>query len=48
MTSEAIKLELTWWIDNIGSSFSTISHSNPEMTIYTDASLLGWGPFAIT
>lgn len=43
MTSEAIKLELTWWIDNIGSSFSTISHFNPEMTIYTDASLLGWG-----
>ena len=41
MTSEAIKLELTWWIDNIGSSFCTISHSNPEMTIYTDASLLG-------
>ena len=30
ITSEAIKLELTWWIDNIGSSFSTIYY----MTIF--------------
>ena len=35
--------DLEWWIDNIHSTYKLISHGNPTMTIYSDASLTGWG-----
>lgn len=37
------KLELQWWVDNIWHSHSPITVTNPNITIATDASALGWG-----
>ena len=36
---------LNWWISNIAHSFKKISHGQPALCIYTDASLEGWGAF---
>ena len=41
--SGAMKQELSWWIDKIVSSSCPISYPNPDLSINTDASLLGWG-----
>jgi len=35
--------ELHWWINNIDESFSNISKPDPDLIVYTDASLTGWG-----
>ena len=35
--------ELRWWFENVQQSFNPISHGNPDMTLVTDASKLGWG-----
>ena len=35
--------ELNWWISNIQHSYSNISHGKPDLVIYTDASMTGWG-----
>lgn len=37
------KKELAWWCSNIYSEIRLISRGNPEVTIKTDASLMGWG-----
>ena len=37
------KTELTWWIDNVLTASKPISHGNPDLTLTTDASNLGWG-----
>ena len=37
------KLELEWWIHNIPLSYKSLIPHPVEYTIYTDASLLGWG-----
>ena len=37
------KTELTWWIDNVLTVSKPISHGNPDLTLTTDASNLGWG-----
>ena len=42
LTREA-KSEITWWKDNILTSYSPIIRDNPSVIITTDASLLGWG-----
>ena len=41
--SEEMKKELQWWISNIHSQTKSISRGNPDITIKTDASLMGWG-----
>ena len=41
--SANVKNELMWWTENIYSQKRIISRGNPEATIKTDASLLGWG-----
>ena len=41
--SEEAKAEISWWRDNISSSWSPIQRDNPSMVLTTDASLLGWG-----
>ena len=41
--SDSAKSELTWWVQNITSTFNVISHGQPTFQITTDASLLGWG-----
>ena len=41
--SNEVKKELCWWITNIMSIFQHIHVPEPEITIYTDSSTLGWG-----
>ena len=38
-----VLLELKWWHDNITLVHRPVNQSNPDLTIFTDASLLGWG-----
>ena len=35
--------DIQWWIVNIPSSNYVISHGDPQITLYTDASTTGWG-----
>ena len=35
--------EISWWVDNISSASSAITHGSPDVSIKTDASLDGWG-----
>ena len=41
--SAKAKAEIQWWISNTNNSCHHISIPNPDITIYTDASLTGWG-----
>ena len=40
--SNEAKKELCWWITNIMSSLQHIHLPDPDITIYTDSSTLGW------
>ena len=40
---KARKPELKWWIDNLAQQKRHICHGTPSITIYSDASILGWG-----
>ena len=37
------KKQIYWWINNIFGSFACLNIPDPDITIYTDASLTGWG-----
>ena len=37
------KKEIYWWINNVLESFALLNIANPDITIYTDTSLTGWG-----
>ena len=37
------KTELTWWVNNILTASKLISHGNPDLTLTTDPSNVGWG-----
>ena len=37
------KVGMQWWINSIDNSCHHINIPNPDITIYTDASLAGWG-----
>ena len=37
------KKEIYWWINSIFESFAPLNIPDPDITIYTDASLTGWG-----
>ena len=41
--SNEVKKELCWRITNIMSSFQQSHVPDPDITIYTDSSILGWG-----
>ena len=44
MTVSALALaELKWWLNNVDKSYWFIQPSHPKVTIYSDASPLGWG-----
>ena len=36
-------VELRWWLNHVDKSYGFIRPSPPEVTIYSDASPLGWG-----
>lgn len=38
-----MKLELSWWIDNLSDQNRNIIHGNPDIFITSDASAFGWG-----
>ena len=41
--SPTAKSDLQWWVENIENVSKPISQGNPSYTLYTDASLQGWG-----
>ena len=42
LSSES-KVEVKWWLDNIDTAYNIILHPPVNFTIYSDASLQGWG-----
>lgn len=46
MSAQA-RTELSWWITNILTASKPISRSNPDLTLTTDASMVGWGAVCI-
>ena len=38
-----MKLDLFWWIENMYAQFRIIARGNPDITMQTDASVIGWG-----
>ena len=41
--SPTAKSDLQWWVENIENVSKPSSQGNPSYTLYTDASLQGWG-----
>ena len=41
--SDQAKDDLQWWIDNVTRSHGNIVETTPDFTIFSDASLSGWG-----
>ena len=41
--SELAKIDLKWWEDNILNASAPMVHDKPSLTVYSDASLSGWG-----
>ena len=37
------RADLKWWINNIDSSSKPVSHGDPSLSLYLDASKRGWG-----
>ena len=37
------KTKLTWWVNNVLTASKPISHGNPDLTLPTDVSNVGWG-----
>lgn len=46
--SDMAKSDLHWWIENITTTSNQTTHGNPQLTVYSDASLTGWGEFLMT
>ena len=40
--SQAAKIEVQWWIQNIDTADNEIYHKNPSLSLTTDASKSGW------
>ena len=41
--SDMARSDLQWWIENITDTSNTATHGNCQVTVYSDASLTGWG-----
>ena len=41
--TKGAKLEIEWWLENIDGTDNDIYVPNPDMALYTDASMTGWG-----
>ena len=37
------RVEVKWWLDNVDTAYNIIGHSPVNFTVYSDASLKGWG-----
>ena len=42
LSQEAI-IDLKWWVTALPTAYNLINHGEPQVTITTDASLIGWG-----
>jgi len=42
LSLEAI-IDLKWWVTALPSAYNLINHGDPQVTMTTDASLIGWG-----
>ncbi|XP_022780164.1 uncharacterized protein LOC111321522 [Stylophora pistillata] len=41
--SGSARADLNWWIANVHSSINPLDHHSPNVIVYSDASLTGWG-----
>ena len=41
--SEEMKQDLSWWVENVPNQKRIINRGNPDITLVSDASTLGWG-----
>ena len=37
--------DLHWWVNNVTFAFRNITQTNPDLTLTTDASTIGWGQY---
>lgn len=42
LSMEAIT-DLKWWVNELDTTYNLINHGDPQVTMTTDASLIGWG-----
>ena len=35
--------DLKWWVSELETTYNLINHGDPQVTMTTDASLIGWG-----
>ena len=42
-TSKEVIIDLKWWVTTLPTAYNLINHGDPQVTMTTDASLLGWG-----
>ena len=47
LSKEAI-IDLKWWVTKLPTAYNLINHGDPQVTMTTDASLIGWGCFIDT
>ena len=43
MSSRQGVADMKWWLDNLDDSCNDICHPPVDITLYSDASLMGWG-----
>ena len=41
--TDTIRAQVTWWLENISQQFRNIIIPDPQLHLYSDASLTGWG-----
>ena len=41
--SQEAKIDLNWWVRALPAAYNLINHGDPQVTMTTDASLIGWG-----
>ena len=41
--SQEARCDLHWWVNNVTLAFRNITQTNPDLTLTTDTSTIGWG-----
>ena len=41
--TDASLADIKWWRDSVHSAYNVVLHSQPDITMFTDASSYGWG-----
>ena len=45
--SQEAEMDLKWWVRALPAAYNLINHGDPQVTMTTDASLIGWGAVLI-